>query len=186
MTDYPGPGLPLSREDYFRWAESQPKGRFERIEGVVVAMAPERAIHAKCKASVWLALRQATIAASLPCEVYPAGMTVSVEDNDFEPDALLRCGAGLPDNALVVPDPIVVVEVLSPSTQGNDQGRKLAGYFLMQSMRHYLIVWPNRRRVIHHRRRDDGAGIDTSIVTEGDIRLGPPGIAIRIEDIYAL
>ena len=40
-------------------------------------------------------------------------MTVSVEDSDFEPDALLRCGPLLPGDATKVSDPLVLVEVLS-------------------------------------------------------------------------
>ena len=48
----------MSREEYRRWAEAQPSGRFERIEGVVVAMTPERASHNDTKQLVWLALRR--------------------------------------------------------------------------------------------------------------------------------
>ena len=59
----PGPGLPMSRADYWRWAEAQPSGRFERIDGLVVAMAPERLSHVDRKAMVWLALRRAVAAA---------------------------------------------------------------------------------------------------------------------------
>jgi Uma2 family endonuclease len=109
-----GDNLRMSRDEYRRWVEAQPKGRFERIEGLVVAMAPERAGHADRKAMVWLALRQAVATAGLPCHVYPDGMTVEVDDNDFEPDAILRCGENLPTDTVAVPDPLAVVEVLSP------------------------------------------------------------------------
>jgi hypothetical protein len=40
--------------------------------------------------------------------------------------------------------------------------------------------------VIHHRRRDGGAGIDTRVVTAGEIRLDTPGVAISVEEIYAV
>ena len=39
----PGPNLRMSRDEFRRWAEQQSAARFERIDGVVVAMAPERA-----------------------------------------------------------------------------------------------------------------------------------------------
>ena len=84
-TDTTEPELRLSREEYRRWAENQLEGRFERIEGVVVAMAPERLIHADRKALVWLVLRQAVAAAGLPCHVYPDGMTVEVDDTTSNP-----------------------------------------------------------------------------------------------------
>lgn len=174
----------MSRDDYRRWVEERPKGRFERIDGVVVAMAPERLHHADRKALVWLALRQAVTASGLPCHVYPDGVTVEVDENDFEPDAILRCGPPLPGNAIAVPDPIVVVEVLSPSTKGDDLTRKFPAYFRLSSVSHYLIFWADRPQVIHHRRRDDGQGIETRVITTGVIQLDPPGIAILLEDIY--
>jgi Uma2 family endonuclease len=179
------PGLRLSRAEYRRWAEAQPSGRFERLDGVVVAMAPERRGHAKRKALVWLALRRAVEAAGLPCEVYPDGLTIEVDDSDFEPDAILRCGDALTDDGVTIPDPLVVVEVLSPGTRSVDLSRKMVAYFRVPSVRHYLTVWADRPQVIHHRRREGEAGIDTLVVTAGEIRLDPPWVAISVEEIYA-
>jgi Uma2 family endonuclease len=176
--------LRMSRDEFRRWTQTQRSGRFERIEGAVVAMAPERASHADRKALAWLALRRAVAAAGLPCHVYPDGMTVEVGDSDFEPDAVLRCGEPLPGDVLAVPDPLVVVEVLSPSTRGGDLTRKLVEYFRLPSVRHYLIFWADRPQAIHHRRRDDGEGIETRVVSAGDIRLDPPGLVITVEEVY--
>jgi Uma2 family endonuclease len=181
----PGPDGPMSREQYRRWAEAQPRGRFERIDGLVVAMAPERRSHAKRKARVWLALTQAVEAAGLACEVYPDGVTVAVEESDFEPDAILRCGDALPGDGVDVPDPLVVVEVLSPSTRSGDLTGKMVAYFRLPSVRHYLIFWADRPQVVHHRQRDDGEGIETRVVTAGEIRLDPPGVGITVEEVYA-
>jgi Uma2 family endonuclease len=181
----PEPDVIMSREDYRRWAEAQPRGRFERIDGVVVAMAPERAIHADRKALIWLALRQAVATAGLPCHVYPDGMTVEVDDSDFEPDAVLHCGERLPGDAVAVPNPMIVVEVLSPSTRGDDLTRKLVAYFRLSSVQHYLVFWADRPQAIHHRRREDGQGIETQMMTDGEIRLDPPGITITLAEVYA-
>lgn len=180
-----GPEVPMSRAEYRRWAEAQPRGRFERIDGWVVAMAPGRRNHAKRKARVWLALTRAVEAAGLACEVYPDGVTVAVEENAFEPDAILRCGDALAGDGVDVPDPMVVVEVLSPSTRSGDLTSKMVAYFRLPSVRHYLIVWADRPQVIHHRRRDDSEGIETRVVTAGGIRLDPPGLAITVEQVYA-
>jgi len=177
--------LRMSRDEYRRWAEQQPTGRFERIDGVVVAMAPERASHADRKALVWLALRQAVAGAGLNCHVYPDGMTIELDDSDFEPDAILHCGEALPGDAIAVPDPLVVVEVLSPSTRGDDLTRKLVAYFRVPSVRHYLIFWADQPQVLHHRRQDDGPGIETRVLTSGEIRLDPPGVTITVESVYA-
>jgi Uma2 family endonuclease len=176
--------LRMSRDEYRNWAEAQKGGRFERVDGAVVAMAPERAGHNDVKMLVWLALRQAVAAAGLPCHVYGDGMTVEVDDSDFEPDVVLHCGQTLPWDAIVVPEPLVVVEVLSPRTRGVDLTRKLVAYFQVPSVQHYLVFWPDRPQVVHHRRREDGPGVDTQMLTEGVIRLDPPGISITLAEVY--
>ncbi len=84
----------MTRSEYRAWSEQQPSGRFERIDGVVVAMAPERVEHNDRKMLVWLALRRAVRDAGLPCHVNGGGMTVEVGDSDHEPDAMLYGGRG--------------------------------------------------------------------------------------------
>jgi Uma2 family endonuclease len=178
------PVAQMGREEYRAWAGQQPSGRFERVNGVVVAMAPERAGHNRRKAAVWQVLRQAVQAARLPCDVYTDGMTVEVGESDYEPDAVVHCGNRLPDDAVTVPDPLIIVEVLSPSTSATDRAWKLQEYFRLPSLRHYLIVWADKQQIAHHRRGDDGT-IQTHATIGGGITLDPPGITIRAEDIYA-
>jgi Uma2 family endonuclease len=180
-----GPNLRMSRDEYRLWAAQQSAGRFERIDGGVVAMAPERANLADRKALVWLALRQAIVSGGLPCHAYPDGMTVEVDDNDFEPDAIVHCGAPLPGDAIAVPEPLIVVEVLSPSTRGDDLTHKLVAYFRLPSVQHHLVFWADRPQVLHHRRQDAGEGIETRVVTSGEITLDPPGMTISLADVYA-
>jgi Uma2 family endonuclease len=74
----------------------------------------------------------------------------------------------LSDDAIAVPSPIIVVEVLSPSTSGIDRAFKLVEYFRLPSVRHYLIVWADKQQIVHHRYGDDG-GTQTQIVTGGEI-----------------
>lgn len=176
----------LSREEYRRWAEAQPRGRYERVAGEVVAMAPERIAHLRAKARAWQALDRAIRAAGLPCEALPDGATVEIDaDTDYEPDAVVTCGQRATDDAIAAPNPVVVVEVLSPSTRSIDTGAKLADYFRVPSIQHYLIMRADRRGVIHHRRRDDDGGVETNLITEGQITFDPPGITITVEELYA-
>ena len=182
---FPKPPLRMSRTEYRAWVEAQPRGRFERVAGEVVAMAAERAGHNLVKMRAWRALDAAVRKAGLPCQAFGDGMTVEIgEHHDYEPDAVVNCGDHLPGDAVAVPNPVVVVEVLSPSTESTDTGAKLADYFRVPSVRHYLIVRADRPQVIHHRRRADGEAIDTRIVAEGAIRLGPPGIEVAVADFY--
>jgi Uma2 family endonuclease len=100
-------------------------------------------------------------------------------DSDYEPDALVNCGERMADDAIAAPNPVIVVEVLSPGIKSADTGAKLEGYFKVPSIAHYLIVHPTRRSVIHHRR--NGSAIETRIIVAGPIEMDPPGITITIE-----
>jgi Uma2 family endonuclease len=111
-------------------------------------------------------------------------MTVRIDDSTaHEPDALVYCGAELPASALEVTNPIIVVEVLSPSSRRIDASLKLAGYFRVPSIVHYLIVDPDQPLIIHHARGKDDT-ILTHIVREGAITLNPPGLDLALADVY--
>ena len=165
--------IDLDVDAFLRWAEGR-EGRWELRDGQPVLMAPERAAHALTKYAAQKALEQAIVGAGLPCRMFPDGMTVRISARTaFEPDALVVCPSRLDLNTMEIPNPIVVVEVLSPSTAADDHGLKLDGYFSLTSVEHYLIVDPDRRVMIHHRRRTDA--IETRILREGLLRLEPPG-----------
>jgi Uma2 family endonuclease len=178
------PNRKMTVDEYLAWAEGRP-GRFELYAGVVYAMAPERAGHAEVKFAVQTALRSAIRRAGVACHMLPDGMTVRVDvDTAHEPDALVYCGQKLPDAAVEVSRPAIVVEVLSPSTRHIDASAKLAGYFRVPDVQHYLIVDPDKRLVIHHARRGEGM-VATRIVHDGRIALDPPGIEVAVADFFA-
>ena len=58
------------------------------------------------------------------------------------------------------------------------------GYFSLPSLAHYLILNPERRLLIHHK-RGDGDVIETRILTEGMIRLDPPGLDAAVSEMIA-
>jgi Uma2 family endonuclease len=178
----------MTFDEFLAWAEEQ-DGRWELIDGVPVAMAPERVIHLVRKAAVHAALRAAIKASGLDCHALPDGATVKTADgNSFEPDALVYCGPKLPGDAIVVENPVIIVEVSSPSTGKTDTGIKLAGYFSIPSVQHYLIVHPDGPPVIHHRRAPGatpGDDILTRIVPDGRFRLDPPGLDLEIQDLFS-
>lgn len=171
-----------TREEYRRWAEQQP-GRYERVWGEVVAMNAERIGHVRVKARVWQVLDTAVRKAGLECEALGDGVTVEIGDHtDYEPDALVNCGSRIDSDQVSAPNPVIVVEVGSPSTQSVDNGEKLADYFRVPSIQHYLIVRTLRREVIHHARRGDR--IEAQVITSGVLRLDPPGMVVDIRDFF--
>jgi Uma2 family endonuclease len=178
------PSQKMTVDEYLVWVQGRP-GRYELYAGVVYAMTPERAGHAKVKYAVQTALLAGIRQARLPCHMLPDGMTVRIDQHTaHEPDALVYCGEELPASAVEVPNPVVLVEVLSPTTRHVDASAKLAGYFRLPSCRHYLIIDAERRLVLHHARGEADA-IITRIVREETLRLDPPGLELTIAEFLA-
>jgi Uma2 family endonuclease len=174
----------MTVDEYLAWSERQP-GKYELFRGEIFAMAPETAGHATIKFAVQSAIAAGLRKRKLPCRMLPDGMTVRIDsDTAYEPDALVYCGKELPPKSLEVPEPVIVVEVLSPSTRRMDVSLKLAGYFRLPSVMHYLIVDPAQPTIIHHARGDAGM-ILTRVAIEGTITLDPPGLELALADIYA-
>jgi Uma2 family endonuclease len=174
----------FTADEFIAWALEQPSGRFELDNGIVVAMAPERVNHGRAKARAWRALDTAIAAHGFACEALPDSSTVRIDDRTvYEPDALVRCGPPLPGDAIEVNDPVIVVEVVSPSSRGIDKGAKFASYFSLPSVRHYLIVDTDKRVVIHHHLVEDGR-IESRFLHEGPLTLDPPGLTIEVQDIF--
>ncbi len=175
----------MSADEFLVWVMDQESGRYELVSGEVVAMAPERAAHNEVKFQVCRVLKDAVRAAALSCQVFTDGMVVRIDDATvYEPDATLRCGRRLEGDAIEFSDPIVVVEVASPSTRARDAGARLQDYFRLSSVRHYLLLTTDRRSVIHHARDCDGI-ITTKVLEGGELRLDPPGITVALADIFA-
>ncbi len=146
-------------------------------------MTPQRLLHAEVKAAVYTALRRGIRAAGLPCWAIPDGMTVRVDARTaYEPDALVYCGPRRDPKSVEVPDPVIVVEVSSPSTRRTDSSEKLTGYFRVPSIRHYLMVDPDRRMVVHHRRA--GSEIETTLLQDGTLVLDPPGLELPVAALF--
>ena len=178
------PGKQLMTVDEFLvWADGQ-DGRWELYNGVPYLMSPERTRHGRVKYKVQTALEQGIVKAGLACHMLPDGMTVRVSPNTtHEPDALVYCGPELPGDEIEVPNPVIVVEVASPTTRKIDATLKLAGYFRLPSVHHYLIVDPEGPPMIHHQRQGDGT-ILTRIISDGEIKLAPPGLEIVLAECY--
>ena len=148
-------------------------------------MSFERAAQIRTKFSAAKALEDAVLRAALPCEVFADGMAVRIDASTiFEPDASVVCGPRRPDETIAIDNPVIVVEVLSSSTAAVDHGRKLSGYFSLPGVQHYLILDPDRRVAIHHKRGASDA-IETRVLTGGVARLDPPYFEVAVEALFA-
>jgi Uma2 family endonuclease len=173
----------MTATEFLEWATGQSEGRYELVNGEVIAMSPERNRHNLVKLDVARALRSAVAKANADCTVFTDGATIVIDKHYArEPDAAVQCGA-IDLDSLVLDDPVIVVEVLSPSSERADTGEKLSDYFSVASIQHYLIVNPFRRLVVHHQRKVVGK-IETTIVEAGQIELTPPGLTIPLTALF--
>lgn len=176
----------MTVDEFLAWAARQEKGRYELFDGRVIMQQPERWGHLSRKGRIYSVLLAAIEKAEAPFFAATDGATVRIDkDTAFEPDALV---APLPypdDDALEIANPVLVVEVLSPSTAKRDLADKLAGYFKVPSIQHYLVLDPEEREIIWHRRAAGGALEAPLAVREGSLRLDPPGIEVAHAEVFA-
>jgi Uma2 family endonuclease len=174
---------PMTVEEFLRWEEDQPdETRFELIEGIPHMMSPERARHVRVKGAVFTAFGRAINKANAPCEAFVEGLTVPINDrNGYKPDIHVTCET-IDGNTCLSEQPVIIIEVLSPSTAGFDKGSKLIGYFQLDSLVHYLLIDPVELTVEHHQRRD--GEITKRTLMEGTLELNPPGLKVEVADLF--
>ena len=188
------PDWRMTIEEFLAWYEAQPKeaGRFELWDGHVVckqgpagSMNAERAKHRRIKSLLFVALRDAIRVADIEANVEPDGATVLLPGGQsVEPDALVYVGEPVSDDSITIPNPVIVCEVLSPSTAKTDMSTKLEGYFTLSSIQHYLIADPDKPLIIVHS-RGSGNLLSTRLVADpgSHLRLDPPGLDIDLSEI---
>jgi Uma2 family endonuclease len=177
----------MTVDEFMVWAQDQP-GRHELYDGEVFTMQAEREAHTTVKLSVAIALRNALANKRTGCRAYTDGRSVRIDSTtSFEPDALVECGPRDP-RSLYAEQPVIVVEVTSPSTSRIDRALKLFGYMGLPSIRHYLIVDAENRFLIHFRRNGDEVVtriLNSKAGAGGMLHLDPPGITVEIGDFFA-
>ena len=174
----------LTVEEFIVWSQAQPGGRYELDEGRIIRMASETVGHVRVKFRVAVALTRAVQDSTSPVFVLTDGATVRINAKTaYEPDAMVYAGPELPDDVIEIDHPIIVVEVLSPSSGARDGTQKLRNYFKVPTIQHYLIVDPENRLIVHHR-RGTKSSILTETTTAGLIELDPPGISLQAADFF--
>jgi Uma2 family endonuclease len=173
----------MTVDEFMSWAGRQPE-QWELFDGIPVAMSPERVVHGDVKYRIARALDAALAKAKVPCRFVLDSAAIRIDArNLYQPDALVYCGEEIPGDALEIPSPVVVFEVLSPGNAITDLRDKLQGYFRVASIQHYLVVDPDKYLIIHHARAHADA-IATRIVSEGSLRLDPPGIELTVAELF--
>jgi Uma2 family endonuclease len=133
--------------------------RHEYLRGEIYAMAGGTPPHARLALAIGSDLRVAL--AGRPCGVFGSDLRVRVQATDLStyPDVTVVCGklehANEDPNAAT--NPVLIVEVLSDSTEADDRGEKFAHYRRLPSLREYLLVSQREARLEAYYKNDDGA-----------------------------
>lgn len=175
----------LTYDEFLAWSLRQERGRYEYIDGEIVQLPSEGAGHNLAKLELVRALQDACEAAGFAGTVFTDGMQVRTKGGrrGREPDASVSATPVTDLAAQVVPDPLIVVEIVSPSSERDDTGDKLDEYFGLPSLQHYLIVRPDKRLIVHHARGEGGA-LKTTFVTGPTLRLDPPGLVLDLARLH--
>jgi Uma2 family endonuclease len=180
------PTAPLSEEQYLRM-ERQAETKSEFHDGQMFAMVGGTPNHALLANTIGALLHR-----QVPpgCRTFNADLRIKVASAGLYTyaDCTVICGEPLyaTDQQDVVVNPLLIVEVLSPSSEGYDRGKKFELYRTMESFQEYLIVHQDRRRVEHHSRQADGSWVLREYAgTDAIVSIPRLEIRIPLAELYS-
>jgi Uma2 family endonuclease len=185
------PVTALSPVEYLR-QERLAEFRSEYHCGQVVAMAGTSRNHGRIVTNLVRSLANQLL--ERPCNTYSSELRVSVQGGDhyLYPDVVVCCGKEefQDDRFDTLLNPLVIVEVLSPSTEAYDRGAKFLLYQTIPSLREYVLVTQSQRRLEVFRKQPDGSWIYQSMpfsppplmLQSIDCSLTPDEVYLKVEE----
>jgi Uma2 family endonuclease len=176
----PTPPQPWTVEEFLAWEREQEE-RYEYVDGVIRMMVGGTLDHNTIAGNVFSSLRSQLRAG--PCRVFVEAAKVVSEGATMYPDVVVTCAPGS-GRADVVPEPEIVVEVLSRSTQGFDRGAKLDAYQQIPSLRQYVLIAQEEIRVSLYQRDDGNWLYRTLQAPEARLDFAVGGAGMTLAEIY--
>jgi Uma2 family endonuclease len=180
------PAALVSAENYLTFERSQ-REKHEFFDGEIVLQAGASITHNLITANIIGSLHQQLRAKS--CTVLPSDMRIRTPRRRqyMYPDATVICGAPRFDDDQhdTIINPVVIVEVLSPSTESYDRGRKFQAYRTIPTLQEYLLIAQTMCRVEHFQRHNDLMWLmrEYSILDQV-IELPSVGCRLLLSDLY--
>ncbi len=147
----PPEALPRLTPDEYLALERESETRHELVDGYLYAMIGASDRHDEIAGNLFAALHVHLRGGG--CRVHGSSLKVRVGDDFYYPDVFVRC-AGERGDAYFKTDPVLIAEVLSPSTQRHDRGDKCLAYQGLPTLQEYLLIAQNEPRVVLLRRSD--------------------------------
>lgn len=184
-------GLPaqsklMTVEEYLAFEKKSPT-RYEYVDGQIYAMSGVSKNHARLSGNIFAQLHSHL--AGKPCEPYQVDVKVKASNSRYYyPDVVVICEAASEDaeDEYLIINPILLVEVLSPTTQRTDKVEKFNTYQQIPGLLEYLIVAQDQMRVEVYRHRKAGDVWQGEVFTESaeQILLESIGINLSLAEIY--
>ncbi len=144
----------LTPQDYLAWERRQ-ESRHEFLDGHIFAMTGASRAHNLLCMNLAASLHQQL--RGKPCEIYANDMRVKVSETGMYtyPDLVAACGEPRFEDQVVdtLLNPVLIIEVLSDSTERHDRGAKFTHYRSLASLQEYLLVSQTECRVEHYVRQ---------------------------------
>jgi Uma2 family endonuclease len=180
----PQPKVPFSADDFLAWDATQTE-RHEFVDGEVFAMAGGEDRHASVSLAVATALRSHLKGSR--CRVYmnDVKLQVAAANAFFYPDVFVTCSERDAASRLVKQEPLLVVEVLSPSTAAYDRGDKFAAYRLCPTLAEYAVIDIDRRAVDLFRKNTEGLWVLHPLAGDATLTLTSVDHALALGELFA-
>lgn len=170
---------PLGVEEYLE-GELHSEMKHELVGGQAYAMVGASNIHNLLALTVAGMLRQHLKGS--PCRTFMSDMKVRVGDDFYYPDLVVTCRPAT-GTYYYVTDPVLIVEVLSPTTERQDRLEKRLAYQHLPNLQEYVLIAQNKMQVEVHRRIEDGWEIERCGERD-ELRLESVDLTIPLTEIY--
>jgi Uma2 family endonuclease len=163
------------------------KEKHEYFLGKVIALAGASLGHNRLVANLLGEIREAL--KGKPCEVLPSDIRISIPSREsyMYPDAVIVCGKPeMEDDRFdTLKNPVVIFEILSPSTEDHDRGKKFFFYRQIPSFKEYILVDSTRPFIEISRLQENGAWkFETLDDPAGQLFISSVGINVSMSEIY--
>jgi len=172
----------MSVEQYFELEENSPDSRYEYFDGYVYMLSGESANHAAISGNIYAILRN--FLRGSQCRVYDSDMKVRVSEKQyFHSDVTVSCDLYDRGTAAIIRSPRLVVEVLSPSTEARDRGRKLQCYLACPTIKEYALVDAKSIRIEIYR-KELKKWVYEAYQAGDEVEFTTLNVHFSIEDVY--
>jgi len=170
---------PMSLDEFLAWERDQ-ELRYEFDGLQPIAMNGGTIEHSVIASNVFVALDARL---GEPCRAFRSDLKIIVQDRVRYPDVVVTCSS-LVIGSDTIPEPTVVVEVLSASTAPIDRGLKVAEYQATASVQHYIMLEQTRAEAVVLSREGDGWTETRVAGLDGIIRLAAVGVELPMAEVY--